>query len=178
MKKIIILALIVSLFAVACTPAGGNASEGGNAVSYNTKDLVEKITADYSLSGGDYYSSYSEELGEYLDSDLLLSFYGDMGEVPDIEAVEEYCVYIDGSDPNLQKELGVFKTKAGTDKETFMSFMQSRIAAMLENAKNYPSVDQEPLKNAEFFIEGDYVVYVVIKADADDIADFIKDNID
>ena len=26
-----------------------------------------------------------------------------------MEAVEEYCVYIDGSDPNLQKELGVFK---------------------------------------------------------------------
>lgn len=178
MKKIIILALILSLFTVACTPAGGDSSDGGAAVTYNTKELVEKITADHSLSGGDYYSSYSEVLGEYLDDDLLLSFYGDMGEVPDMEAVEEYCVYIDGTDPNLQKELGVFKTKSGTDKETFLSFMQSRIAAMLENAKNYPSVDQEPLKNAEFFIEGDYVVYVVVKSDAAEIADFIKDSID
>lgn len=178
MKRIIILALVISLFAVACTPADSNASDGGTAVSYNTKELVEKITADYSLSGGEYYTSYSQELGGYLDSDLVLSYYGDMGEVPDMEAVEEYCVYIDGSDPNLQKELGVFKTTAGTDKETFLSFMRSRIAAMLENAKNYPSVDQEPLKNAEFFIEGDYVVYVVVKGDADDIADFIKDNID
>ena len=101
-----------------------------------------------------------------------------MGETPDMSAVTEYCVYIDGSDPNLQKELGIFLTKSGTDKELFMSFMQSRIAAMLENAKNYPSVDTEPLKNAEFFIKGDYVVYVVIKTDGSDIADFIKDSID
>ena len=93
-------------------------------------------------------------------------------------SVEEYCVYIDGSDPNLQKELGVFKTKSGTDTELFISFMKSRIAAMLENAKNYPSVDTDPLKNAEFFIEGDYVVYVVVKSDAKDIAKFIKDNLD
>ena len=45
MKRIIILALVISLFAVACTPADSNASDGGAAVSYNTKELVEKITA-------------------------------------------------------------------------------------------------------------------------------------
>lgn len=178
MKKIIILALIACLFTVACTPDSSSDGISAPAVSYNTKELVEKITADHSLSGGKYYSSYSEELGKYLDDDLLLSLYGDMGEIPDMASVEEYCVYIDGSDPNLQKELGVFKTKSGTDKELFISFMKSRIAAMLENAKNYPSVDTDPLKNAEFFIEGDYVVYVVVKSEAKNIAKFIKDNLD
>lgn len=176
MKKIIILVLTAVLLITACTPADGTSKD--NAEQLNTKQLVEKIAADYSLSGGTYYSSYSETLGEYLDEDTLLSLYGDMGETPDMSAVTEYCVYIDGSDPNLQKELGIFLTKSGTDKELFLSFMRSRIAAMLENAKNYPSVDTEPLKNAEFFIEGDYIVYVVVKTHASDIADFIKDSID
>ena len=176
MKKIIILVLAAVLLITACTPADNTSKSDAEAL--NTKQLVEKIAADYSLSGGTYYSSFSETLGEYLDDDTLLSLYGDMGETPDMSAVTEYCVYIDGSDPNLHKELGIFLTKSGTDKELFMSFMQSRIAAMLENAKNYPSVDTEPLKNAEFFIKGDYVVYVVIKTDGSDIADFIKDSID
>ena len=79
MKKIIILALIACLFTVACTPDSSSDGSNAPAVSYNTKELVEKITADYSLSGGKYYSSYSEELGKYLDDDLLLSLYGDMG---------------------------------------------------------------------------------------------------
>lgn len=176
MKKIIITVLLTALLLVSC--GGGSDNSDPQKQSYNTKQLVEKITADYSLSGGTYFSSFSEVYGEYLDSDMILSLYGDMGEVPDMEAVEEYCVYVDGTDPNLQKELGVFKTKDGTDTELFLSFMRSRIAAMLENAKNYPSVDTEPLKNAEFFVEGNYVVYVVVKSDAKDISEFIKDNLD
>ncbi len=175
MKKIIIFALLAMLLLASC--GGGENSESPKQL-YNTQQLVEKITADYSLSGGTYFSSFSEVYGEYLDPDMLLSLYGDMGEVPDMEAVEEYCVYVDGTDPNLQKELGIFKTKDGTDTELFLSFMRSRIAAMLENAKNYPSVDTEPLKNAQFFVEGNYVVYVVVKNDAKDISEFIKDNLD
>lgn len=175
MKKIIILALITVLFITACTPSG-DTSKTDSAV-LNTKQIAEKIISDYSLSGGNIYSSYSETLGEYLDDDTLLSLYGDMGEVPDLSSITEYCVYVDGTDPNLQKEFGIFLAKSGTDKELFLSFMRSRIAAMLENAKNYPSVDTEPLKNAEFFVEGDYIVYVVVKTDGSDIADYIKDNI-
>ena len=176
MKKIIVIVLLATLLLASCT--GGSDISDTPKQTYNTKQLVEKITTDYSLSGGTYFSSFSEVYGEYLDSDMLLSLYGDMGEVPDMEAVEEYCVYVDGTDPNLQKELGVFKTKDGTDTELFLSFMRSRIAAMLENAKNYPSVDTEPLKNAQFFVEGNYVVYVVVKNDAKDISEFIKDNLD
>ena len=176
MKKLIIMVLLAAMLLVSCGGGSGNSETPKQ--SYTTKQLVEKITADYSLSGGTYFSSFSEVYGEYLDSDMLLSLYGDMGEVPDMEAVEEYCVYVDGTDPNLQKELGVFKTKDGTDTELFLSFMRSRIAAMLENAKNYPSVDTEPLKNAQFFVEGNYVVYVVVKNDAKDISEFIKDNLD
>jgi hypothetical protein len=176
MKKLIIMVLLAAMLLVSCGGGSGNSETPKQ--SYTTKQLVEKITADYSLSGGTYFSSFSEVYGEYLDSDMLLSLYGDMGEVPDMEAVEEYCVYVDGTDPNLQKELGVFKTKDGTDTELFLSFMRSRIAAMLENAKNYPSVDTEPLKNAQFFVEGNYVVYVVVKSDAKDISEFIKDNLD
>lgn len=176
MKKIIILVLTALLLITACTPAD-NASES-EAESLNTKQMVEKITADYSLSCGTYYSSYSENLGEYLDEDTLLSLYGDMGEIPDLSSIVEYCVYIDDSDPNLQKELGIFLARNDADKELFLSFMRSRIAAMLENAKNYPSVDTEPLKNAEFFVEGDYIVYIVVKSEAKNIANFIKDSID
>lgn len=176
MKKLIIMVLLAAMLLVSC--GGGSGNSETSKQNYNTKQLVEKITADYSLSGGTYFSSFSEVYGEYLDPDMLLSLYGDMGEVPDMEAVEEYCVYVDGTDPNLQKELGVFKTKDGTDTELFLSFMRSRIAAMLENAKNYPSVDTEPLKNAQFFVEGNYVVYVVVKSDAKDISEFIKDNLD
>ena len=176
MKKLIIMVLLAAMLLVSCGGGSGNSETPKQ--SYTTKQLVEKITADYSLSGGTYFSSFSEVYGEYLDSDMLLSLYGDMGEVPDMEAVEEYCVYVDGTDPNLQKELGVFKTKDGTDTELFLSFMRSRIAAMLENAKNYPSVDTEPLKNAQFFVEGNYVVYVVVKSYAKDISEFIKDNLD
>ncbi len=176
MKKIIVLILAAVLLLAACTPESNSGENGADAL--NTKQLVEKITADYNLSGGTYYSSFSENLGEYLDADTLLSLYGDMGEVPDLASVTEYCVYIDGSDPNLQKEMGIFLAKSDADKELFLSFMQSRIAAMLENAKNYPSVDTEPLKNAEFFIKGDYIVYIVVKSDASDIADFIKDSVD
>lgn len=176
MKKIIVLVLLATLLLVSC--AGGSDGSDTPEQTYNTKQLVKKITADYSLSGGTYYSSFSEVYGEYLDSDMLLSLYGDMGEVPDMDSVEEYCVYVDGTDPNLQRELGIFKTKDGTDTELFLSFMRSRIAAMLENAKNYPSVDTEPLENAQFFVEGNYVAYVVVKNDAKDISEFIKDNVD
>ncbi len=176
MKKIIVTVLLAALLLVSCS--GGSDVSDTPKQTYNTKQLVEKITADYSLSGGSYFSSFSEVYGEYLDSDMLLSLYGDMGEVPDMDSVEEYCVYVDGTDPNLQKELGIFKTKDGTDTELFLSFMRSRITAMLENAKNYPSVDTEPLENAQFFTEGNYVFYVVVKNDAKDISNFIKDNLD
>ncbi len=180
MKRFLITILALCMLLVSCTAEGGSEADVSEAsakseISYNTKELAEKITADYKLEGGVYLSSYSTEYGEYLDSDTLLSFYGKLGEVPDMQAVEEYCVYMDTSDPNLAKEFGIFKTKDGTDKDKFLSFLENRIDVKLENAKNYPSVDTEPLKKAVFFTEGSYVVYVVIKSDAGDIADFIKD---
>lgn len=177
MRKITFILISLIMILSACTTNSDGTNSQAPDSSLNTKEIVEQILSEYGLSGGSTFSSFSETYGEYLDSDLVLAYYGDMGEVPDMESVTEYCVYIDGSDPNLQKELGVFKLKPDADAELFISFMRSRIAAMLENAKNYPSVDTEPLENAEFFIDGEYVAYVAVKSDGSKIAKFIKDSI-
>lgn len=127
------------------------------------KQEADSIIQKYSLSGGKRYSSDSTVTGEYLDEDLIRSYYGDAAEMPDFSQVEAYEVYIDESKPIKPCEFGIFKMKNGADTDTFILFLKARIDLKIQNAKAYPSMDTEPLKTAVFTSKGGYVWYTVVK---------------
>lgn len=167
MKKIIVftLALIFCLFAVAC---GGEKEEGS---SVSLDDTVKGITEKYSLTEGLTFTSSSEVLGEYLDSDLILSYYGDAFEMPDFTKISDYCVYIDESDANVIIDVGVFKLSDASYADTLINFIKARVADKREDYDEYATIDIETLDAAIVKKSGSYVYYSV----SYDVEDIIKD---
>ena len=149
-------------------------SEPEKSVELDIKAEADAIIAKYSLSGGRRYTSSSQELGEYLDEDLIRSYYGDVVKMPDFDSVESYEVYIDETKPIKPCEFGIFKMKDGADTEKFISFLKARIDKKIENSKAYPSMDTEPLKTAVFTAEGGYIWYAVVKGGNADIDSTLK----
>ena len=127
---------------------------------------AEEILSTRSLSGGLRFSSApkSEEVSR-LDDDLIRSYFGDAADVPDFTKVANYELYIDESKPTLPCEFGIFELSDESYAETFILYLKARIDLKIENAKMYPSVDTETLKNAKFTVQGKYVWYVVIKGE-------------
>ena len=173
MKRILFIALAL-LLAVSLCACGGEAggtdtdTSTGAESSKKTVELDLESEADaiiqkYSLSGGKRYSSKSTVAGEYLDEDLIRSYYGDLTEMPDFDSVEAYAVYIDESKPIHPCEFGIFKMKDGANTEEFMLYLKARIDLKIENAKAYPSMDTEPLKTAVFTEKDGYIWYAVVK---------------
>lgn len=172
MKRIILIitALMMLVMLCACGDSAQVSSDSAESdtasvgkTALDLKQEADSIIQQYSLSGGKRYSSGSTVTGEYLDEDLVRSYYGDAAEMPDFSQVEAYEVYIDESKPINPCEFGIFKMKDGADTDTFILFLKARIDLKLQNAKAYPSMDTEPLKTAVFTSKGGYVWYTVVK---------------
>ncbi len=185
MKKIFFafLSLLLILSLCACgsesTVSDGesvaaDSSEPAKNVELDLKAEADAIISKYSLSGGRRYTSSSQTSGEYLDEDLIRSYYGDAVKMPDFGNVDSYEVYIDESKPIKPCEFGIFKMKDGADVDAFITFLKARINKKIENSKAYPSMDTEPLKTAIFTAEGGYVWYAVVKGGNADIDSTLK----
>lgn len=172
---LILLSLLLAFSLCACggetqTSEGNNAdNEEKKTVTLDLEAEADAIITKYALSGGKRYSSASTVAGEYLDEDLIRSYYGDAAAVPDFNDVEAYAVYIDESKPIKPCEFGIFKMKEGANTDEFILFLRARIDLKIENAKAYPTMDTEPLKTAVFTEKDGYIWYAVVKDGNDDI---------
>lgn len=160
--KAFLIFLCLILTAVSCAPAV--------TADVDPAEVVEDIVADYSLDGGFLFRSGTSEEGEYLDPDLISTYYGDGEKVPDFSRVTDYCVYIDESNAREMSEVGLFKLSEGSDLQQFASFLKNRVAVRLSNAKSYPDINKSTLKGARFGTLGNYVYYVVVKNASAEIA--------
>lgn len=184
MKKILLAALSLLLVLSLCACSGetestdtesvADKSEPAKTVELDLAAEAKAIMTKYSLSGGRSYTSASQTPGEYLDEDLIRSYYGDAVKMPDFNSIEAYEVYIDESKPIKPCEFGIFKMKDGADAEAFIAFLKARINKKIENSKAYPTMDTEPLKTAVFSSEGGYVWYAVVKGGNADIDSTLK----
>ena len=157
MKRLVSLALAFFICAVCLA---GCSKEP---VNLDLEAEAKAIMETYGLENGKKYSSFSTALGEYLDEDLIRSYYGDLTSVPDFGAVESYVVYIDETKPTLPCEFGLFKMKEGADAETFVAYLKARVDLKIENAKAYPTMDTSMLTTAKFVIKDNYVWYIAVK---------------
>ena len=171
MKRFVLIltALLIAVSLCACGSGESTSSEAEKTVVLDIEAEADAIIEKYSISGGKRYSSKSTTVGEYLDEDLIRSYYGDAAAMPDFTQVEAYAVYIDESKPIKPCEFGIFKMKDGADAEQFILFLEARINLKIENAKAYPTMDTEPLKTAVFGSKGGYVWYAVVKGGNADI---------
>ena len=164
MKKF--LAMTMILAALLCSCGGETTGEEGAAdtvaVTVNVDEVVNTALTTYGLTDGFVFTSSSTELGEYLDDDLIMGYYGDAVDVPDFTKVSEYCVYIDESDPNVFIDVGLFKLSDASYADTLMQYFQTRIDDKIAKADSgYPDIDVPTLEAATVEKYGDYVYYVV-----------------
>ena len=158
MKKLIALALSLSALLVSC---GGTGDTAQTPVSINVDETVNAIVTNYSLTDGFVFTSSSAEIGEYLDDDMILGYYGDAVDVPDFTKISEYCVYIDESDADVYTDVGIFKMADPSYAETFVQYLRVRVSDKIAEADQYPTRDVPTLEAAVFETYGDYVYYVV-----------------
>ena len=158
MKKLLAMTMILAAMLCAC---GGETAEE-TAVDVNVDEVVNTIVTTYGLENGFVFTSSSTELGEYLDEDLIMGYYGDASDTPDFTMVSEYCVYIDESDPNVFIDVGLFKMSDTSYSDTLMQYFQTRIDDKIAKADSgYPETDVVTLEAATIAKHGDYVYYVI-----------------
>ena len=162
-------ACVLLVFALLLTGCQGRANGGAD-----IEAEADKILQDYNLTTGTRYSPLSKTPGEYLDDELIRSYYGDALDQPDFGSVENYVVYIDETRPTLPTEFGIFKMKDGADTELFMAYLRGRINLKLQNAIAYPTMDVEPLQTAVVEEGNGYIWYVVVKDGNADINNQLK----
>ena len=163
---LLLLAGLMLLSAPACSGKAPAASGNAPAASeekepVNLDALIIGITTEYEMTDGFVFSSSSTELGEYLDPDLIQSYYGDAVSVPDFEKVSEYCLYVDESNGKILTDVGAFRLNDASYADTFMQYLQARIDKKIANAANYPDIDVAMLKKAVVAKSGDVVWYTV-----------------
>ena len=153
----------------------GGEAEDNAAVQVDPDALVRGICDKYGLTDGFIFTSASTELGEYLDEDLIQSYYGDATDAPDFAKVADYCLYVDESDPDIIIDVGVFHMADPSYADTLMQYLQARIDVKIENGARYTNIDVATLKKSVVAKNrsGDYVYYVV-SYDTADIAGEIK----
>ncbi len=144
-------------------------------VVLDLKAEADAILTTYKLESGNLYSSASTVLGEYLDEDLIRSYYGDLTSMPDFNSVESYVVYIDETRPTLPCEFGLFKMKEGADAQAFIAYLKARIDLKIENAKAYPSMDTTMLVSAKFVEKDGYIWYCAVKDANDSISSALEE---
>ncbi len=187
MKRFILTAICLLLAFSLCACGGSDVSDANGAdsnggesaghagtVELDLKTEADAIIGKYSLSGGRRYTSESTVEGEFLNEDLIRSYYGDAVKMPDFNGVEAYEVYIDETKPIKPCEFGIFKMKDGADAEAFIAFLKARINKKIETAKAYPTMDTEPLKTAVFTEKDGYIWYAVVKGGNSDIDNTLK----
>lgn len=152
---------LVSLFVIAIFLLSLISCTAENETVIDADELLERITSEYSLDNGFIFSSSSVDEGGYLDEDLLMSYYGDTMDYPDLSKVSDYCVYIDESDPKSMTEVGVFHLNDKSYGDTLLGYFKARINDRLEKAKVYTDMDSDMMKKAVFKKKGSYVYYVV-----------------
>lgn len=170
MKRIVFFVLIFSMLITAC------AKQKTNSDGISLDEIVNDIAKDYNLTDGFVFTSSSKELGEYLDDDLILSYYGDATDVPDFSKISDYCVYIDESDANVIIDVGIFRMQEISYGKVFTKYLQARIDDKIEDSEEYPSIDVPTLEAAVIGQESEYVYYVV-SPDVDKIANDIKESL-
>ena len=158
MKKLLALVLSLSALLLSC---GGTGEAAQTPVSINVDETVNTIVESYSLTDGFVFTSSSTEIGEYLDDDMILGYYGDAVDVPDFTKISEYCVYIDESNADVYTDVGIFKMADPSYAETFVQYLKVRVDDKIAEADQYPTRDVPTLEAAVFEITGDYVYYVV-----------------
>lgn len=191
MKKIAAVLLLLALLGTAAScgkeaAAKGSGEEagsapvqaggGGDEVSENPVDpdaLVRGICEKYELTDGFIFTSSSDELGEYLDEDLIQSYYGDATDAPDFSKVADYCLYVDESDPDIIIDVGVFQMADPAYADTLMQYLQARIDVKIENGARYTNIDVATLKKSVVAKtkNGNCVYYVVSYSTADIVND-------
>ena len=186
MKKnaALLLALLLFLTALSCAkndPAGTAAADSPSASPapsgeeaaepVDPDELVRGLCDKYGLTEGFIFTSKSTELGEYLDEDLIQSYYGDVTDKPDFSKVSEYCLYVDESDPDIIIDVGVFRLADPAYADTLMKYLQARIDVKIENGARYTNIDVATLKKSVVSTAGDCVFYVVSYDTADIAAD-------
>ena len=160
MKKTLLTTILLAALLTSC--GGTTTDEDTTPVTVNVDEVIQTVVADYSLTDGFVFTSSSTELGEYLDDDLIMGYYGDAVDVPDFTKVDEYCVYIDESNPNVFIDVGLFKMNDTTYSDTLMQYFQSRIDDKIAKADSgYPDMDVPTLEAATIAKHGDYVYYVI-----------------
>jgi len=167
MKKLFYLAL-AALLLLALTACEGK--EVGSVT-----DIVKGVLEDNEMTSGSVYTSESTVAGEYLDEDMIASYYGSIVDAPDFSLIEEYCVYIDDKNPLLQTEIGIFKVIDSKNNSMIKEFIERRRDGILENARNYPSVDTEPFDNIVIETVGSYTYYVAVKENRSEIDGRLKE---
>ena len=190
MKKIAALLLLFALLSMTAMSCGkeaaadnsgegagsapAQADNGGDEASGEPVDpdaLVRGICEKYELTNGFIFTSSSTELGEYLDEDLIQSYYGDATDSPDFSKVAEYCLYVDESDPDIIIDVGVFRMADPSYADTLMQYLQARIDVKIENGARYTNIDVATLKKSVVAKSGEYVYYVVSYSTADIVND-------
>lgn len=164
MKKLLLTAFLCTALLCACgetTDTPNTPDESVTAVQVDEDAVLAQITEKYSLTDGFVFTSSSEELGEYLDDDMIMGYYGDAVDVPDFSKVASYCVYIDESDPDLFIDVGLFRLNDASYADTLMQYFQTRIDDKIATARDYPTVDVPTLEAATVAKYGDFVYYVV-----------------
>lgn len=177
MKRAICLLLLLSLLSISFFSCGSSSSEDGGssassadkAVDVDVDSLVKGICDKYGMTNGFIFTSSSTEPGEYLDEDLIASYYGDAADSPDFSKVESYCLYVDESDPKVIIDVGVFKMKDASYSETLLSYLKARVGTKIANGARYADIDVAMLKKAVLSEANGYVYYVV-SYDVSDIA--------
>lgn len=167
MKKLLYLILMLAIIisAASCDAKEESVSENDESKIEvgSVTDIVKSIVAANGLTEGKTYTSESDVPGEFLDKDMFEGYYGSMFDSPDFTLIDEYCVYIQDKNPLLQIELGIFKVADSNNKDMAKEFIQKRKNSILENAKNYPSVDTEPFSNVIIESVGNYTYYIAVK---------------
>lgn len=175
--------LLAAMLPLCCSCDGNDASapsaeaDAAAAAEVDPDALITGLLDKYAMTDGFVFTSSSTELGEYLDADLIASYYGDAAESPDFTKVARYCVYVDESDPKALLDVGLFEMSDPSYGSTFMQYLQARIDDKIAAAHTYTDIDVAMLETAVVKQEGPWVYYSVnydAAAIADEIAAALK----
>ncbi|MEG1742733.1 MAG: DUF4358 domain-containing protein [Clostridia bacterium] len=145
--------LLSSLILLSCGEKKANDSA-------STKNMIDEIWRLYIAEdkGISYISETTDDM-YYFDNDVLSGKYGGISSSPLVTDMESYAAFY--SFENYGAEYGIFRMKSADLAKEMKSFIESRIAAMLKNAVNYPSLDTTLLKNAVIKLDGKWVYYIM-----------------
>lgn len=134
-----ILSIIITAIIVLCTACGNTASASASA-----GEMTAEILKDF-----------SSDLMTEVSSERMPSYYN-----LDLELLEEYSVYIDGSG-GFADELAIFKVKNEKDIETVKQSIQSRLEDRKKVFESYSPEEFDKLQNCVIKEQGAYILFSV-----------------